>query len=196
MKHAKQLFTFATIVIIGCGGTAVTEAGKDTANDGGNGATTTRPDGSTTTLPGDGGVAPATDATVGVDGSPSGGNGTITCGGETCDAATQDCCVGTGGASCGAKGSCSGGGTLSCSSSSSCTGGQKCCGGFSGQSFSASCEDSCGSGLGSVQLCESDTECASGKCQDGIGGIKYCGNGGIGGFDSGFGGFDANFGGG
>ncbi len=128
--------------------------------------------------PTDSGVPP-TD--TGVDSGPK----PITCGSATCDSATQECCVATGGpggatASCKTKGTCSGGVTLSCSSGAACPTGQVCCLTVGTTGGSAKCATTCGTGPtpgggGSTRLCTSDTECPSGqRCQP-IGlGIRAC----------------------
>lgn len=128
--------------------------------------------------PTDSGVPP-TD--TGVDSGPK----PITCGSATCDSATQECCVATGGpggatASCKTKGTCSGGVTLSCSSGAACPTGQVCCLTIGTTGGSAKCASTCGSGPtpgggGSARLCTSDAECPTGqRCQP-IGlGIRAC----------------------
>jgi len=107
---------------------------------------------------------------TGIDtGPPEGG---ILCGGDYCDALTQQCCAGFTGLSCVAKGKCSGGTTLSCSSAASCTGGEVCCfGGLTGGTPSATCQPFC---LGIV-LCASNDECPPMQtCQNTFGGYRIC----------------------
>jgi hypothetical protein len=118
---------------------------------------------------------------------------------ETCNGATQECCVGFSGAKCVAKGGCGGGSTFTCSDSASCPSGQVCCASRTGMSGGASCKPTCDMGL---VLCATDAECKDGqRCNTGLGGFKYCGragggDGGFGGWDGGFGGWDGGFGGG
>jgi hypothetical protein len=104
----------------------------------------------------------------------------LTCGNTSCDPATQDCCVSSLGARCGARGSCPGG-TLSCTSPTACTTGQVCCATFGANgALHASCADTCSSDGGfAVRLCTSNDHCPEGvACQPSLFGVRTCGFGG------------------
>lgn len=195
--------SLATWMFLGCGGSVepeVTSDGEDsaTSSDGGGSidgggssdGSVTPPgeDGSVTPPLEDGGVSPPPPA----DGST--GPGGIACGMSTCNAATQDCCAGTGGAKCVTKGTCTGGATLSCTDPSVCATGEVCCasggGGGGGGGAGAKCSKTC---TGAV-LCSTNADCkAPQTCQPAFGGVKTCRNAGPGGgMDGGFGGFDAS----
>jgi len=118
------------------------------------------------------------------------GGGTVKCGSETCNAATQECCAGTSGLKCLDKGKCGGGTVVPCSDPSSCPGGEVCCAQRDGFSLKVACQATCTGG--GFTLCSSDTDCKSpDKCQTGLAGFKFCGgrpDGGgfdVGGFDVG-----------
>jgi hypothetical protein len=172
MKACRRLYVAAILVAIGCGGAT----SNDTSGD--NGGADGGLDGTTG---GDGGSSDGTTTSDGaqVDSSKP-GTGPIQCGQATCDSATQDCCLGGGtGRTCVTKGTCTTS-TLSCTSAANCPG-AICCGsiqqrpdGGFGVTVSATCQASC-SAPGEVQLCEQNSECASGECRDSIlNNVKTC----------------------
>jgi hypothetical protein len=108
----------------------------------------------------------------------------ISCGGTTCAAGAQVCCIDpmTGGSDCVAGGSQCQGIPLSCSSGATCGAGQICCfevDGVAGGAASCVAKGSCGGSPGNAILCESDAECPQGeRCREAPGteefGIKIC----------------------
>lgn len=127
----------------------------------------------------DGGEADSavvTDTTSVVDTGTVEPSRTIRCGMSECNAASEDCCLGGGGSSCQARGTCMRGASLSCSSAASCSGGQVCCFKFTGMSGKSQCDASC-EGRGSFQLCETDGECPVGNsCRESmiVRGVRVC----------------------
>jgi hypothetical protein len=95
---------------------------------------------------------------------------------------TQQCCVSMAGAGCVDLGNCQGV-TLDCTSAATCADGEVCCAKLNGGIPKAKCSDSCGGGIGpgggSVQLCDSDAECAPKKCVMVFGGFSICQGGGM-----------------
>jgi hypothetical protein len=96
----------------------------------------------------------------------------IQCGSNTCNSATQDCCVRfsfDGGADGGSgftrscipkNGQCNNGAKLECDEKADCPNTQVCCASFGGGgSLSAQCENNCGNQ--SVQLCKTTPECTN-----------------------------------
>lgn len=115
----------------------------------------------------------STDTAIADTSTPAGdggrSTGSIKCGMETCNAATQDCCVGLSGAKCVAIGGCGGGSAFLCSDSVSCPSGQVCCAERLGGG--AQCQMGC---MG-VVLCATDAECsADQRCVTGLGGVRVC----------------------
>jgi hypothetical protein len=103
-------------------------------------------------------------------------SGPVACGGSTCDARTQDCCLTLGGGRCVPNGACVGPLSLSCESAKNCEGGDVCCIEVGGGSLTAACRPSCGGGRGPhVQVCRSDAECTHGtRCQRTPLGFGFC----------------------
>jgi hypothetical protein len=182
MKTTRVLATLAVALLMGCSdddettttpeidsaiddtGSATETGGDETSMTDGTVEETTT-DGSTTeTTAGD---APAADARDAADAAPK---PMIKCGSSTCDPATQVCCGtggGGGGATCAAKsdaGVCPA--KFACSNGDTCGAGMKCCaviGVVSGSECKAAC-----TGLGEIQLCDSNDECpASADAGDG-----------------------------
>jgi hypothetical protein len=88
----------------------------------------------------------------------------ISCGTETCNSASQDCCLTFQGGlsrSCVNKGACDGG-TQSCDEAADCPNNGKCCAGFTGGGGSATCKPACGQQ--DIQICKTGAECAGGTC--------------------------------
>lgn len=172
----------AGLLFSACGGSV--ESGGLVDTDTGTGSDVAVVDGATdggttdTTTPTDTSVPPT-------DTAP----GTIKCGSETCNPATQECCAGTSGLKCLDKGKCGGGTVIPCSDPSACPSGQVCCAARDGFGVKVACQATC-SGTGSFELCASDADCkAPDKCVNGVGGFKVCANRPDGGgFDAG--GFD------
>lgn len=96
----------------------------------------------------------------------------IECGTETCNEATQECCVigGMGGASfeCVASGTCDGT-SSTCDGPEDC-GGDICCGALSGATCSATCEGQ------AAELCHTANDCstAGDMCCDVFGSLSLC----------------------
>lgn len=90
--------------------------------------------------------------------------GTILCGKQTCDIATQICCAKSAtDITCQAKGS-SCDGPASCDDAADCKSGQKCCGTATGfNSTKTSCVDKC-EGITSAQTCRTNEECGAQNC--------------------------------
>jgi hypothetical protein len=159
-------------LVSGCGGDETTDipandASTDntTGNDSSVGNDASNP-------PGDGSVI--TDGSVPSDGSNPGSDGgptpgTIQCGSNTCQTATQECCIRfslDGGADGGAgvsrtciqkNGQCPNGATSACDDKADCPQNQVCCLEFGGNTLTGTCANNCG-GQG-VQLCKVTSEC-------------------------------------
>lgn len=90
----------------------------------------------------------------------------MACGSNTCDEATQFCCVQAGGTeSCQGTATACAGSRRECDKASDCPPGNVCCFDFSSQPASASCHSDCGGGGDTrVQACRTATECLSGAC--------------------------------
>jgi hypothetical protein len=104
----------------------------------------------------------------------------LSCGGQSCDPGTQQCCVqlgmggGPGGAteSCVPQGQCNNGVALSCTQPSDCPGNQVCCLGLAGGGPSAMCQTRCRRG---IQLCSSNQDCPNGeRCRMTPFGLSAC----------------------
>jgi hypothetical protein len=140
----------------------------------------------------------------GVSGSGSGGSGSssgglapISCGAQSCDPTSQECCVTLGGPgappmeSCGPKGQCMGDVTLNCTGSSSCPNNEVCCFSMRGGTPQTRCATRCRSGGGGFggQLCSTDQDCPMGQqCMMTPLGFGVCFGGGGGGGGPGGGG--------
>ncbi len=145
-----------------CGG-SVNEAATPETDTGGGGTDVALVEGGDTSTTTDTGVK--TDSTT-----PPTDSG-IKCGSEVCDAASQECCAGTSGLKCVAKGGCGGGTVIPCSDPSSCKSGEVCCAMREGFGLKVACSATC-SGF---SLCTSDADCKSPeKCAPGFAGYKYC----------------------
>lgn len=170
MTAIRKLYVAAILVAIGCGGSTSSDVGGDTNSDAGGNDATLGNDGSAT----DGQVTQTDGASN--DGGSS--TNTIKCGQQSCDPATQECCVSQNSARCVSKGTCTTGSTLACTSAANCTSGI-CCGtaaqkdGGFGFTVNSTCEQTC-TGQGTFQLCQGGSECASGVCRDTFGNIKTC----------------------
>jgi hypothetical protein len=128
----------------------------------------------------------SSDATVGdaaiLDAGPDADAATvqpIACGAATCNAATEECCLGLGGgaaSTCAPIGGCTGGVPLSCSGSASCTAGDVCCLTLGAQGPTATCQPTCNAGVvPSIRLCGSNADCATGeRCRPTAIGIAVC----------------------
>lgn len=199
MTSRRRSMLVVLVTIVGCGGSVAAGPGDD-------GGTTPTGDSSvpvddaTTTsdgeIPADAIFPPfeaGSDSSIGASDAISSGEtsstGPIACGKATCDGKTQVCCESFGGggggsASCIAIGDKCTGAALSCSGSASCPSGDVCCATRDASGIHSTCETSCDPKT-SVQLCESDKDCAAGeRCRPAGGGFNFCRAGG-GGFDGG-----------
>jgi hypothetical protein len=114
---------------------------------------------------------------------------------QTCDVATEECCLTTIGASCVSTGACNGA-ALSCTDSANCTSGEVCCAELRGGPPKATCAATCGGG--GVVLCNTSADCPNMESCDptplavkvcrGGGGPGGGGGGGPGGMGGGMGG--------
>jgi hypothetical protein len=96
--------------------------------------------------------------------------GSIKCGMGSCNAASEECCVGLSGTKCVMIGGCGGGTPFSCSDNSVCKTGEVCC------AMSLTSGSKCATSCTGYVLCATDAECTDGKkCLNGLGGTKYCG---------------------
>jgi len=140
-------------------------------------------------LPTDGGVVVVDASPVDAGGPTDGGGaGTIDCGMMTCNAATEQCCLGGGPgggtATCIAIGDTCMGVASDCDGPEDCGAGQVCCASRdSSGGFGARCADSCGGGGtigGGFELCHDAMDCSDRAdmcCPLAFGGISgaYCG---------------------
>jgi hypothetical protein len=156
----------------------------------------TRPDAGDATVDDSSGT-PSLDSTPPPNGD-TGAAKTIECGQATCNAGTQDCCLGPPPV-CGTKGTCTGS-SLSCSGTASCPTGEVCCasveradggrdggaegGGGGAQTIHAACAAMCPKG--DVRLCVDVADCPQGdECRRGPDGVKVCRRAADGGKDAG-----------
>jgi hypothetical protein len=171
MRGARSSVFGASIaagLVVACGGgddatVSLVEAGTDAATDG----------------------APPADSAPGIDvfGIDTGVGRTTQCGQTSCDAASQDCCLGAGATgACATKATCTGS-SLACSGTASCPAGNICCvsvvrmdagaDGGSNATIHSQCLASCPKG--ETQLCAESAECPSGdECARGASGLKEC----------------------
>jgi hypothetical protein len=172
VMKTRTLATLAAVVLVGCSedettttpdptvdSAIVDDTGNTTAETGGD--ETSAADGTVEeTTPGDGSTAETSATDAPGDTPADAATPRVKCGTNTCNPATEACCLNVAGiGSCIAKaGSCMGvSGKFECSSSDTCGSGQKCCATIGIGGSGSQCKATCASG--EVQLCDSNDEC-------------------------------------
>lgn len=178
---------FGSMLIAGCGSTVTGFGGSggsgSTADGSGGGSTTGSGNEGGAETAGGGGAEPTTTTTTNSAGAGGGSTeAPISCGDQSCDANTEQCCVNMQGGSCIPINDNCMGLSLSCSSAATCPGDGVCCTEGSFQNLTTKCMDECPMGRpgpgggGSFQLCADDEECLNDEpCEDAFGGFKVCG---------------------
>jgi hypothetical protein len=221
MRYRAALSTTALIFAAGCGARTVldladytngpTPDGGATGSGSGSGSGSSGSNGGSggSSGGGSGGSSGSVGGSTsgGGSGGSSGGVAPISCGAQSCDPTSQECCVSLGGGggapmeSCGPKGQCMGDVTLNCTGSSNCPNNEVCCLSTRGGMPQARCATRCRGGGGgggpSGQLCSTNQDCPMGQqCMMTPFGLGVClGGGGPGGGGGGGGGFGGGGGG-
>ncbi len=175
MRYTTTFVFFSSVLVLGsvagCGGDETTDIpGNDASADNSNPGNDSSTNNDGSQPPGDGGITDGSSTDAPVNPGDGGSTpGTLQCGSNTCQTATQECCIRftfDGGVDGGAGisrtciqkgGQCPNGATSACDDKSDCPQNQVCCVEFGGNSITGSCQNSCGNQ--GVQLCKVTSEC-------------------------------------